>query len=410
MRRAVGVSEERGQSEVLGFVLLIGIVAMGSVAILLASGATTDGIESQAEIDRVESAFVQLRTDITTASAATDTGGSTELSIDASEGTVRKTDEGNISVFIDGKEEVNASLGAIEYTNDDGSAVAYEGGGVWRGTGDDSTVVSGPPITYQDNTLTLPVYNLSEGSVSGSGVSVADVDTNSTYSGLPGGPDQSKNLRITVTTAYHNGWAEYFRSMGNTSVETSGTGEYRTVEAITGLSEIPEEIDDVNLNVDRASVLSATGGSVATSDASNSKTGGDIVSPGDVTVSHPVHGDVIAGGDVTVDRSGEVHGQIIAAGTVNTGWDNHVESVLAGDDVTVEGNVDGDIVSYGDITVEHQRTYGGDLIATGSITDHGNCVGDCEIREGVPPGEIGPDPDDELDNLPTHEPIDGAYE
>lgn len=76
VRRAIGVSEERGQSEVLGVVLLIGIVAMGSVAILLASGATTDGIES---------AFVQLRTDLATASATSDTGGATELDIDAGE-------------------------------------------------------------------------------------------------------------------------------------------------------------------------------------------------------------------------------------------------------------------------------------------------------------------------------------
>lgn len=223
--------------------------------------------------------------------------------------------------------------------------------------------VSGPPITYQDGTLTFPIYNISEGSVSGSGVAVLDVNTTSAYSGLPGGPDRSRNPEITVTTAYHNRWEEYFWSMGNTSIKTSDTGEYRTVEAIVGLSELPEEIEDVNLNIDRDSVLSATGGSVTTSDASNSQTGDNIVSLGDVTVSHPVYGSVISGGDVTVDRPGEVHGQIIAAGAVNTGWDNHVESVLAGDDVVVEGNVDGD------------------LVATRSITDHGSCVRDCGQRE-----------------------------
>ncbi|MFC4988955.1 DUF7289 family protein [Saliphagus infecundisoli] len=411
MRRAIGVSEERGQSEVLGFVLLFGIVAIGSVAILLASGATTDGIESQAEIDRVESAFVELSTDIATAAATSDAGGTTELDIDASEGTIRKVDGGNMTVSIEGKGEVaNESLGAIEYTNDDGSVVAYEGGGVWRGTGDRSMPVSGPPITYTDGTLTLPIFNVSGGSASGSGVAVSGVNTTSNHSGLTGGVDESQNIKISVTTAYHNGWAEYFRSMGNTSVETSGTGEYRTIEVIVGISELPQEIEDVNLNSDRASVLSATGGSISTSTAGNSYTSGDVVSPGDVDVGHTIYGDVVSGGDVSVSHSGEVTGRIIAAGSVDIAGDDDAGSVLAGGDVTVGGHVDGGVVSYGDIEIRWDKSYAGDLVAAGSITDNGYCVGDCEVREGVPPGEIGPHPNDELDDLPEHEPIDRAYD
>lgn len=415
-----GVTHDgRGQSEVLGFVLLFGLVAMGSVAILLAAGATTDGIESQAEIDRVEGAFVQLSTDLATAASSADAGARTELDVKASEGTIRKVDGGNMTVSIEGEDDPvvdNKSLGAIEYTNDDGSVVAYEGGGVWRGTGDRSMPVSGPPITYQKDeedesgTLTLPVYNLNGGSASGSGVAVSDVNTTSTYSGLPGGVEESRNLKINVTTAYHNGWAEYFRSMGDTSVATHGTGEYRTIEVIVGISELPQEIEDVNLNADRASVLSATGGSIATSTAGNSYTSGDVVSPGDVDVGHTIYGDVVSGGDVSVSHSGEVTGRIIAAGSVDIAGDDDAGSVLAGGDVTVGGHVGGDVVSYGSIEIRHDKSYAGDLVAAGSITDNGDCVGDCEIREGVPPEEIDSHPNDELDDLPEHEPIDRAYD
>lgn len=340
------MNSERGQSEILGFVLLIGIVGIGSVAILLTAGTVTDGIESQAEIDRIEGAFVELSTSIATASATTDTGSSTELGIDATEGTIQKTEAGNITVSIDGEKVVDdKSLGAIEYTNNDGSVVAYEGGGVWRGTGDSSMPISGPPITYQDNTLTLPIYSLANGSVSGRGVAVSDVNTTSTYSGLPGGAEESHDLRLNVTTAYHQGWAEYFKSLDNTSVTTHGTGEYRTVEVIVGISDLPEEIDDVSLNVDRDSVLSATGGAITTGDARNSHTSGGVISPGDVTINHPVYGDVISGGDVTVNS--EVTGDVIASG-----------------DVTGNGDISGEIKTH---TNEH------------------------------------------IDDLPDHEPVDEAY-
>lgn len=412
MRQPEGVSnEERGQSEVLGFVLLIGIVGIGSVAILLAAGATTDGVQSQAEIDRVEGAFVQLSTDVATASSTTDTGSSTEFSIDASEGTVRKTDGGNMTVHIEGHGEVaNESLGAIEYTNDDGSVIAYEGGGVWRGTGDRSIPVSGPPITYNDGTLTLPVFNVTGGSASGSGVAVSDVRTNSSFSGPTGDLDDSQNLRINVTTAYHNGWAEYFRSMGNTSVATHGTGEYRTVEAIVGLKDVPEEIEDVSLSVDPDSVISASSGTVSTSTASNSYTSGDIVTPADVHVNHQFDGNVLSGGSVVLDDEGTGTGEIVARNGVHVTGGTEVDTILAGGDVTIEGHVEDNVVSYGDIRIQDGASYGGDLVATGSIIDDGDCTGDCTLQESVPSDEIGPHPEDELEDLPEHEPIDGAYD
>jgi hypothetical protein len=88
---------DRGQSALLGFVLLIGIGAVASVGLLVVGGEALSSTEHQAEEERVLQAFTELSQTMQTVSANDDVSRSIDL--DAGEhGAVVKTDTSTLSV------------------------------------------------------------------------------------------------------------------------------------------------------------------------------------------------------------------------------------------------------------------------------------------------------------------------
>ncbi|WP_435551608.1 DUF7289 family protein [Natrinema sp. CGMCC1.2065] len=246
-RRADGPAapSQRGQSAILALVLLIGMVATISIGILLVAGDVMTSTEQQAESERVEQAFVELSKQMATVSK--DSDAPRAMTFDAGErGAITRTSTGNITIKA---RNVNETLrmGSIEYEADDGSILAYQAGGVWRETGNETRIVSQPPITYsaEEQTLSLPVTTVSgEHELSSGEVDIRHNDTDPVRNATV---VENDTVTLEITSKYYRGWELYFEEeVGDASVRnvTQLEGDKGYVKVELGLRELEGAFDD----------------------------------------------------------------------------------------------------------------------------------------------------------------------
>lgn len=240
----------RAQTAVLGLVLLIGIVAIASVGILIHASQSTADAQQEMETERIESAFVQLSQTMGTTAT---TGDTTELmDFDAGEGgAIVKEDTGTILIEGNGIGEdgkLNMTVGAIEYEGDDGTRIAYQAGAVFRETGEETQIVSAPPLHYDtaSETFTFHIVKLEDEDRLDSGdVTISHRNTN---------PHRNASLvtddtvTVTITSEYYRGWAEYFERQAGASAVREVTphegSDEGTVVVELGYLEIEQAFDE----------------------------------------------------------------------------------------------------------------------------------------------------------------------
>lgn len=202
---------DRGQAGVLGFALLIGIVAIGITTVLVIGNAGLADTKRQVEMEQAVQTFTLVDSQASTVALSKSPGRSVELGAIQRSGTVQVETSGRIVIETDdGTTYLNQELGALVYRHDEGGVVAYQGGGVWRGTGRESVLVSPPELHYRDGTLTLPLVVLEPSSDDDSDGIRFRYDESRT--GLSPGPIRNEVVNIRITSEYYAGWAEYFRT------------------------------------------------------------------------------------------------------------------------------------------------------------------------------------------------------
>jgi flagellin-like protein len=223
----------RGQTEVVGTVLLLAVTVIGVGAVVTAAGGALDSAQDRAAVQRAEqsmslfdarSALVALgRTDSHSVSLARSGGGADRVDDDAGRMVVIREDADGAQI---GDPVVNTTLGAVVYEHGD-TEVAYQGGGVWRSTGAGAEMVSPPEFNYRGATLTLPLIRVTGGADAAAGGPTALVTRNeaaSNRSVFPGegrtNPLQDGTVTVAVESDYVRGWASFFRSRtsGNVTV------------------------------------------------------------------------------------------------------------------------------------------------------------------------------------------------
>jgi len=222
---------DRGVVPVLAVVLLIGFVAAASIGILVVGTETLLTTSSSAEDDRVESSFVQLAKDVSTVSSTVDGSRTVDFDLGSSDGAIRKEDTGRIVIESSSREEpiVNESIGAVEYSDDE-TTLAYQSGGVWRGTGAETRMVSAPGVHYRHGSLTMPVVTLTgDQRLTGDQVTVSKNRTITTLSAVD--TVEGQLVTITIESAYYGGWADFFESRtSDTAVSVDHEAETVVVE------------------------------------------------------------------------------------------------------------------------------------------------------------------------------------
>ncbi|WP_435347421.1 DUF7289 family protein [Haloarchaeobius sp. HRN-SO-5] len=204
---------ERGQSSVLAVVLLVGIVAVGMVAIAVVGANTISEWKGGTEDERIEDVFVQLGQDINSVAYGQGSSESVNFDIRTREGAVHHDNTGHIKVYTENQTIADQSFGSVEYVRDD-STFAYQAGGVWRGTGANAQMVASPSLRYRDGTLNVPIPVVTgDDSLSSGAVTIRKNGTRAPINNM--GYIQGELVTVEITSEYYGGWAEYLRSNTN---------------------------------------------------------------------------------------------------------------------------------------------------------------------------------------------------
>lgn len=344
----------RGQSAILGLILLIGIVAIVSVGILVHAGQSTADAQQEMENERIEAAFVQLSQTMATTAA---TGDTTEV-IDFSageHGAIVMTETGTMKIEGDGVGEngiLEIDIGAIEYEGDDGTRIAYQAGGVFRETGAETQVVSAPPLHYNNATATFsfPIIEVAdEGQLSSGDVLVNHTGETTAHRDATYVED---TVRVTITSDYCRGWETYFErqtrgSDGQAIRESCGEGDDDTVVVKLGRTSIDAGTFNDGIVANEFDISGS--GSNADLDISEIER---TPPPLDETINDMVT-DASNSEDVT-DLSDVSNNQIPAGQYMTDGLDVDEDYIFDVEDGDITLVVDGDInLNGGDLRVEN---------------------------------------------------------
>ncbi|NEU56727.1 archaellin/type IV pilin N-terminal domain-containing protein [Halorussus sp. MSC15.2] len=327
----------RGQSEVLGVVLLLAITITGTGLIVAFGSSALSDSKQSSEIDSAEHAMTQLDSKASLVGIGPSPAQSVSLGVDSA--TVEnRTGWMRVRVVnrTDGTTEhvvMNQTLGAISYRNGD-TSIAYQGGGVWKRTANGSTMVSPPEFHYRGTTLTLPLVAIN-------GSKTLDGRVRMTSGGDPeskfpkrSDPDfrnplTNGEVNVTVRSDYYQAWGRFFEQRTGGSVTY-----YHPENRVTISLVVPTRTRNVTnalagTTPDQMTIQGAGGSSFTDSYNSSDGTGysgrgasdnGTIVTKGSVelTGGAEIYGDLRTGGG-TVDFGGgvTVHGNLSYGGTVN---------------------------------------------------------------------------------------------
>lgn len=230
---------DRGQSSVIGVVLVLGMVLVGASVVVTLGAAALDDTRTHSELQRAEHSLTLFNSRASmvalgdspsqTVSFGQD-GGSFETTTEKSWLRIRHVNYTNSG---DDETIFNKSLGTVVYRND-GTEIAYQGGGVWRQDRQgEARMVSPPEFHYRGATLTLPIVRVHDADEGGSGSTAEITRVNDTRRVFPnstsatgngvgapydvGGDDyvnpvENGTVNVTVKSPYYEGWADYFRS------------------------------------------------------------------------------------------------------------------------------------------------------------------------------------------------------
>jgi len=325
---------ERGQSEVIGVVLLLAIT-IAAVTVTVATGSAALGlVTDEARSASVENGMSQLSSQSSlVALGGTDArrfdlgsvdGGELRLDEDAGRVEVRVETENATTITY------NDSIGTVEYVGDQ-RTVAMQGGGVWAMEGGRGRMISPPEYHYRDETLTFPIVRLTgdeSSPASGTGV-VRQVATDSTAVNETANPLRNGTVVVEVQSEYYEGWYDFFTQRTDGAVTKDDANRTTTARLV-----VPEEV-----TFERAIAL---GGEYTHKDGD--KNGGLSESMYSEGVSHRSPATLI---ESTLENStgSENVSTCFDSGTTCTGG-----TYYASDDVTANDSVDFD-TSDGNITI-----------------------------------------------------------
>ncbi|WP_415381137.1 hypothetical protein [Halosimplex sp. TS25] len=235
--------DARGVSNVLGIVLLFAVVIAGTALVVSIGAAALDDTSNGLDVSRAEKTLTQFDS----RSAMVALGGTSHqgVSLSAASGAAYRVDDAagwmNVTIYNQTADETetltNVTLGAVRYENGDHD-IAYQGGGVWKGTEAGTVMLSPPEFHFRSATLTLPIITVDGTSTLGSGVTVSKADqTRVRYPNATDDADFTNPLdmgyvNVTVHSDYYEAWGRFFaqRTEGNVSYNhTRGTARAKLV-------------------------------------------------------------------------------------------------------------------------------------------------------------------------------------
>ena len=338
---------DRGVSELVGVVLLFGIVIAGSAMIFVSGTAVTEDIRAEGRVDAASSAVAEM--DSSVQSLAQRRGNDQEAvsmgAVDPNKAEIRDT--GELEIQINGESACTATmnLSALEYDDDGGTTIAYEGGAIWKRTDAGIVTQKAPELGFQNGALQLQVVRI-DGSVEDDEMSI-DYDRAESISKTEdvcnalfatSNCRRPQELSITITSDYYQGWTDHLESQfGASNVTVDADAQRVTAEA------------DLDVEYDVIDIPGSGPGTIVTSPS-----GDDRLRAGPAS---PLYAGVTPAGDTveysgTVTFLGSMNADLHEYTSAEETWDN--ETVV--DDVTLWANRSVQLPVDGNVEVQVNDT------------------------------------------------------
>ena len=210
---------DRGQSELIGIVLLFGLVIVTATSVFVIGGIAINDVSEEVDLERGLTEMRQADSRMSRVAFGQQGGqvvvfGESDSPAEVQKGSsLRITMNGNHS-----RCGADIPMGSIVKHVDGGGTIAYEGGGVWRESeGGGVTMVSPPDLQYKNGSVNFPMVSLANattGQVNSLQITKnvsASQQRNEQLNSTFNDPDckPPKNMTITVQSDYYEGWGEY---------------------------------------------------------------------------------------------------------------------------------------------------------------------------------------------------------
>lgn len=359
-RTATDSGSRRGQSEAIGVILLLGItiasvtfiVAFGSVAVSDSQDAVTVGSAEHAMTQLDSKASLVAHGDSNSQSVSLPDRGDSKREVTSDAGwmnvTIRNVTTGEVEDVL-----LNVSLGAVIYEKGD-TTIAYQGGGVWRSTGNGSSMLSPPELHYRGETLTLPLVVINGDESLGSKTRITKAGSaRPIYPNETSGrsnPLTAGKVVVVVHSDYYEAWGRFFaeRTGGQSAVDHAN--ETASITLVTPAQTNPVQTAISSTAAGDELKLSGSGNFPAFVDSYNSSTGnysasksnnGTVSTAGDVEMSGNslVEGNVESGGAVTLKGGSNVSRRVgwttgfTVSGSATYGSEERIDGVEGADPV-----------------------------------------------------------------------------
>jgi hypothetical protein len=203
----------RGQANVIGVALLLGIAVVSMGALTAAVGTVVESTAAEADAERVAS-------DLDSALQPVATTGPRRDTVTFSSGRLAPADR-TLEVRADGEVVERLTVDALVFESDD-RRVAFHAGAIVRGTGGSGWLVTEPPVTVGEDVIIVGAARLGDGvgAVSGRGGVTASVESDVSHDRRDLG---TATFSVAIETAAPDAWERAFREQGATVDREPGT-------------------------------------------------------------------------------------------------------------------------------------------------------------------------------------------
>jgi len=239
---------DRAVSELMGYVLLIGIVFGGAITILIIGAPIMEGIQGQQADDTTERSMQEVDARLSSLSASGSTG-ATAFSIGGDSGEQIQgqpelvEDQGYINVTVNRNAtcSVEVDLDSIRVENDRGDVRAYEAGGLFLQSADGGvTIVTPPTVSIEDGHIDISVMNMTGTVDADSTRALRNVTTSNADSRLAvetllqGDCKRPDNITVQVKSDFYQAWGDHFNDETGYDVLSANPGDGSSNLTVSG--------------------------------------------------------------------------------------------------------------------------------------------------------------------------------
>jgi len=255
-----GQDFDRGQSGMIGFVIVVGMVIAGAVIVVFAGSTALTDLQQERSDAQARIVMEEVDSQLTTLanSDQSATGYFSLGDLDGQESRVVRRGYLNVTVNERTGCRTNVTLSSVRYENDEGETVAYQAGGVFVANDNGSAVQTPPNVQFRNGSLDVTVTNIT-GEVSNTRNEAFYNATSSTRESrersakvVSGECIRPDNVTISVRSDFYRAWETYFRGefdADDSNVEVGSYTSNQTAYAYVPQDELPRRTDDERNNV-----------------------------------------------------------------------------------------------------------------------------------------------------------------